>query len=124
MRKKPGALSPISFSPVLAQSMDHDEHSVSASSFLCQSWSGQGWGLGEAPPTVRPRPHILTARTVGLVGQQGTAQALPLGLCPASFRGPWLTCLVPGGSCEAESGGWPRPWPRERWLPRGHCFFQ
>uniref|UniRef100_G1DG22 E3 ubiquitin-protein ligase n=1 Tax=Capra hircus TaxID=9925 RepID=G1DG22_CAPHI len=26
-RKKPGALSPISFSPVLAQSMDHDEHS-------------------------------------------------------------------------------------------------
>uniref|UniRef100_A0A452DZ38 E3 ubiquitin-protein ligase n=1 Tax=Capra hircus TaxID=9925 RepID=A0A452DZ38_CAPHI len=27
VRKKPGALSPISFSPVLAQSMDHDEHS-------------------------------------------------------------------------------------------------
>ena len=83
-----------------------------------------GWGLGEAPPTVRPRPHVPTARTVGLVGQQGTAQALPLGLCPASFRGPWLTCLVPGGSCEAEWGGRPRPWPRERRLPRGHCFFQ
>lgn len=28
VRKKPGALSPVSFSPVLAQSMDHDEHSV------------------------------------------------------------------------------------------------
>ncbi|XP_012997328.1 E3 ubiquitin-protein ligase MGRN1 isoform X3 [Cavia porcellus] len=27
VRKKPGALSPISFSPVLAQSMDHEEHS-------------------------------------------------------------------------------------------------
>ncbi|XP_053707466.1 E3 ubiquitin-protein ligase MGRN1b isoform X4 [Synchiropus splendidus] len=30
VRKKPGALSPVSFSPVLAQTMDHDEHSVSA----------------------------------------------------------------------------------------------
>lgn len=29
VRKKPGALSPVSFSPVLAQTMDHDEHSVS-----------------------------------------------------------------------------------------------
>lgn len=29
VRKKPGALSPVSFSPVLAQSVDHDEHSVS-----------------------------------------------------------------------------------------------
>ncbi|XP_043819969.1 E3 ubiquitin-protein ligase MGRN1 isoform X2 [Dromiciops gliroides] len=29
VRKKPGALSPVSFSPVLAQSMDHDEHSNS-----------------------------------------------------------------------------------------------
>lgn len=28
VRKKPGALSPVSFSPVLAQTMDHDEHSV------------------------------------------------------------------------------------------------
>ncbi|XP_068885552.1 E3 ubiquitin-protein ligase MGRN1 isoform X3 [Aphelocoma coerulescens] len=27
VRKKPGALSPVSFSPVLAQSVDHDEHS-------------------------------------------------------------------------------------------------
>ncbi|KAK3511727.1 hypothetical protein QTP70_020736 [Hemibagrus guttatus] len=27
VRKKPGTLSPVSFSPVLAQSMDHDEHS-------------------------------------------------------------------------------------------------
>lgn len=34
VRKKPGALSPVSFSPVLAQSVDHDEHSVSASSVL------------------------------------------------------------------------------------------
>ncbi|XP_037766140.1 E3 ubiquitin-protein ligase MGRN1 isoform X5 [Chelonia mydas] len=29
VRKKPGALSPVSFSPVLAQTMDHDEHSSS-----------------------------------------------------------------------------------------------
>uniref|UniRef100_A0A8C3V433 E3 ubiquitin-protein ligase n=1 Tax=Catharus ustulatus TaxID=91951 RepID=A0A8C3V433_CATUS len=29
VRKKPGALSPVSFSPVLAQSVDHDEHSNS-----------------------------------------------------------------------------------------------
>ncbi|XP_068885555.1 E3 ubiquitin-protein ligase MGRN1 isoform X6 [Aphelocoma coerulescens] len=29
VRKKPGALSPVSFSPVLAQSVDHDEHSSS-----------------------------------------------------------------------------------------------
>ncbi|MGH0118787.1 UNVERIFIED_CONTAM: hypothetical protein FKN15_062249 [Acipenser sinensis] len=28
VRKKPGVLSPVSFSPVLAQTMDHDEHSV------------------------------------------------------------------------------------------------
>ncbi|CAL8273514.1 unnamed protein product [Lota lota] len=31
VRKKPGALSPVSFSPVLAQTMDHDEHSGSDS---------------------------------------------------------------------------------------------
>lgn len=31
VRKKPGTLSPVSFSPVLAQSMDHDEHSSSDS---------------------------------------------------------------------------------------------
>nr|XP_045730773.1 E3 ubiquitin-protein ligase MGRN1 isoform X3 [Mirounga angustirostris] len=31
VRKKPGALSPVSFSPVLAQNMDHDEHSSSDS---------------------------------------------------------------------------------------------
>uniref|UniRef100_A0A4W6DSC6 E3 ubiquitin-protein ligase n=1 Tax=Lates calcarifer TaxID=8187 RepID=A0A4W6DSC6_LATCA len=30
VRKKPGALSPVSFSPVLAQTMDHDEHSVNS----------------------------------------------------------------------------------------------
>lgn len=29
VRKKPGALSPLSFSPVLAQSLDREEHSVS-----------------------------------------------------------------------------------------------
>ncbi|KAL4624532.1 putative E3 ubiquitin-protein ligase MGRN1 isoform X1 [Arapaima gigas] len=29
VRKKPGAISPVSFSPVLAQTMDHDEHSNS-----------------------------------------------------------------------------------------------
>ncbi|XP_072415544.1 E3 ubiquitin-protein ligase MGRN1-like isoform X2 [Chiloscyllium punctatum] len=29
VRKKPGALSPVSFSPVLAQTMDHDDHSTS-----------------------------------------------------------------------------------------------
>ncbi|XP_028841235.1 E3 ubiquitin-protein ligase MGRN1b isoform X1 [Denticeps clupeoides] len=31
VRKKPGTLSPVSFSPVLAQTMDHDEHSSSDS---------------------------------------------------------------------------------------------
>uniref|UniRef100_A0A2K5F3R9 E3 ubiquitin-protein ligase n=2 Tax=Aotus nancymaae TaxID=37293 RepID=A0A2K5F3R9_AOTNA len=31
VRKKPGALSPVSFSPVLAQSLEHDEHSSSDS---------------------------------------------------------------------------------------------
>uniref|UniRef100_A0A2I3G404 E3 ubiquitin-protein ligase n=1 Tax=Nomascus leucogenys TaxID=61853 RepID=A0A2I3G404_NOMLE len=31
VRKKPGALSPVSFSPVLAQSLEHDEHSNSDS---------------------------------------------------------------------------------------------
>uniref|UniRef100_W5LEL4 E3 ubiquitin-protein ligase n=1 Tax=Astyanax mexicanus TaxID=7994 RepID=W5LEL4_ASTMX len=31
VRKKPGTLSPVSFSPVLAQSMDHEEHSSSDS---------------------------------------------------------------------------------------------
>uniref|UniRef100_A0A2K6EJ79 E3 ubiquitin-protein ligase n=1 Tax=Propithecus coquereli TaxID=379532 RepID=A0A2K6EJ79_PROCO len=31
VRKKPGALSPVSFSPVLAQSLDHEEHSSSDS---------------------------------------------------------------------------------------------
>lgn len=39
----------MSFSPVLAQSMDHDEHSVSASFFLCWA-AGRGRGLGEAGP--------------------------------------------------------------------------
>lgn len=37
VRKKPGALSPVSFSPVLAQSVDHDEHSVSTSQPRAQS---------------------------------------------------------------------------------------
>ncbi|XP_072560861.1 E3 ubiquitin-protein ligase MGRN1b isoform X2 [Paramormyrops kingsleyae] len=30
VKKKPGSLSPVSFSPVLAQSMEHDDHSVGA----------------------------------------------------------------------------------------------
>lgn len=37
VRKKPGALSPISFSPVLAQTLDHDEHSVSSPGHPCPS---------------------------------------------------------------------------------------
>uniref|UniRef100_A0A673Y0X4 E3 ubiquitin-protein ligase n=1 Tax=Salmo trutta TaxID=8032 RepID=A0A673Y0X4_SALTR len=36
VRKKPGPLSPVSFSPVLAQTMDHDEHSVRSLS-VCAS---------------------------------------------------------------------------------------
>ncbi|XP_030877728.1 E3 ubiquitin-protein ligase MGRN1-like [Leptonychotes weddellii] len=50
VRKKPGALSPVSFSPVLAQNMDHDEHSVSAF-FFCVGGCGaeRGGGLEEAP---------------------------------------------------------------------------
>lgn len=39
VRKKPGALSPVSFSPVLAQTMDHDEHSVRYTFFTsCASY--------------------------------------------------------------------------------------
>lgn len=50
VRKKPGALSPVSFSPVLAQSMDHDEHSVSASFFCAVGWRPENRGfLQEAP---------------------------------------------------------------------------
>jgi hypothetical protein len=48
VRKKPGALSPISFSPVLAQSVDHDEHSVSASSCFSCLAAGQAWPPQEA----------------------------------------------------------------------------
>lgn len=47
VRKKPGALSPVSFSPVLAQSVDHDEHSVSithrlvhTTCVLLSAWTG------------------------------------------------------------------------------------
>lgn len=47
VRKKPGALSPVSFSPVLAQSVDHDEHSVSithrpvhTTCVLLSAWAG------------------------------------------------------------------------------------
>lgn len=46
VRKKPGALSPVSFSPVLAQSVDHDEHSVSTSQPHVQSL-GTGLSLSE-----------------------------------------------------------------------------
>uniref|UniRef100_A0A669BC73 E3 ubiquitin-protein ligase n=1 Tax=Oreochromis niloticus TaxID=8128 RepID=A0A669BC73_ORENI len=52
VRKKPGALSPVSFSPVLAQTMDHDEHSVSYS-FLtsCGSYLT---GTDSVPPGFEP----------------------------------------------------------------------
>lgn len=42
VRKKPGALSPVSFSPVLAQSLEHDEHSVSAASCLRDGRAREG----------------------------------------------------------------------------------
>ena len=52
VRKKPGALSPVSFSPVLAQSVDHDEHSVSTSQPCVQSL---GAGLSLSGQLVRAR---------------------------------------------------------------------
>lgn len=52
VRKKPGALSPVSFSPVLAQSVDHDEHSVSTSQPCVQSL-GAGLSLSRQLVFVR-----------------------------------------------------------------------
>lgn len=40
VRKKPGALSPLSFSPVLAQTLDREDHSVSQASHRAPH---QGW---------------------------------------------------------------------------------
>uniref|UniRef100_A0AAX7UMX5 E3 ubiquitin-protein ligase n=1 Tax=Astatotilapia calliptera TaxID=8154 RepID=A0AAX7UMX5_ASTCA len=55
VRKKPGALSPVSFSPVLAQTMDHDEHSVRYT-FLtsCASYLTALTGTDSVPPGFEP----------------------------------------------------------------------
>ncbi|KAF6125771.1 mahogunin ring finger 1 [Phyllostomus discolor] len=86
VRKKPGALSPVSFSPVLAQSMDHDEHSVSASS----SCTG-GMGVG------RGRTWRSPCHCAGPVRRPDTAgPALMLGLYLAP-RGARLVRWLGGG---------------------------
>lgn len=79
VRKKPGALSPVSFSPVLAQSMDHDEHSVSASFFFVEGCAAEsGGGLQEAPdhlqrPSGVQMPSGLTFVLVASGSQWGLA---------------------------------------------------
>ncbi|XP_029803790.1 E3 ubiquitin-protein ligase MGRN1 [Suricata suricatta] len=57
VRKKPGALSPVSFSPVLAQSMDHDEHSVSAFFFCVGGCAGERGGVWTKPPPACRAPQ-------------------------------------------------------------------
>uniref|UniRef100_U3JNR2 E3 ubiquitin-protein ligase n=1 Tax=Ficedula albicollis TaxID=59894 RepID=U3JNR2_FICAL len=52
VRKKPGALSPVSFSPVLAQSVDHDEHSHPFKPFKVSSVS---------LPSRKPRREVRTS---------------------------------------------------------------
>lgn len=70
VRKKPGALSPVSFSPVLAQSVDHDEHSVSITHrpvhTACCSQPGQAacaqlaWPLGPSGELGPSLPGLVT----------------------------------------------------------------
>lgn len=64
VRKKPGALSPVSFSPVLAQSVDHDEHSVSNPLPSTQNL-GAGLSLG------RQRARAQVAWPAGPSGELG-----------------------------------------------------
>lgn len=66
VRKKPGALSPVSFSPVLAQSVDHDEHSVSNSLQPFTQNLDAGLSLGR---------QLLCAQV-----------AWPVDLCPSDLR--------------------------------------
>nr|XP_008120623.1 PREDICTED: E3 ubiquitin-protein ligase MGRN1 isoform X2 [Anolis carolinensis] len=54
VRKKPGALSPLSFSPVLAQTLDHDEHSVSKG-----PWWGRASSWGSLMLLVGAEPSHL-----------------------------------------------------------------
>lgn len=82
---------------------------------LCRGWRGRGW-RGRGGAWKKPRPLKGPALTfgqrvlpVGLVGQQGVTQALPLGPCPASSQGPWLTCLVPGAAVRLSGGVGPGP---------------
>ncbi|XP_038836461.1 probable E3 ubiquitin-protein ligase MGRN1 isoform X2 [Salvelinus namaycush] len=59
VRKKPGPLSPVSFSPVLAQTMDHDEHSSSDSvppGFEPISLLEALNGLHSVSPSIPPAP--------------------------------------------------------------------
>nr|XP_005887881.1 PREDICTED: E3 ubiquitin-protein ligase MGRN1 isoform X2 [Bos mutus] len=83
VRKKPGALSPISFSPVLAQSMDHDEHS-SADSIppgyepisLLEALNG----LRAVPPAVPPA--VPTAPLYEEITYSGVSDGLSQASCP------------------------------------------
>uniref|UniRef100_A0A452DYQ5 E3 ubiquitin-protein ligase n=1 Tax=Capra hircus TaxID=9925 RepID=A0A452DYQ5_CAPHI len=83
VRKKPGALSPISFSPVLAQSMDHDEHS-SADGIppgyepisLLEALNG----LRAVPPAVPPAAP--TAPLYEEITYSGVSDGLSQASCP------------------------------------------
>lgn len=60
-------------------------------------------GVREAPPSRSGREAPGGARAAA------AAQALPPGAVPCQLGVSLATCLVPGGSGEAEFGGRPRP---------------
>ncbi|XP_006874952.1 PREDICTED: E3 ubiquitin-protein ligase MGRN1 isoform X3 [Chrysochloris asiatica] len=65
VRKKPGALSPVSFSPVLAQSVDHDEHSVILTASRQAMSPSHCWRHSTAYelPPLPSLPHLCTRRS-------------------------------------------------------------
>ncbi|XP_067089711.1 E3 ubiquitin-protein ligase MGRN1b isoform X2 [Osmerus mordax] len=80
VRKKPGALSPVSFSPVLAQSMDHDEHSSSDSvppGFEPISLLEALNGLSSVSPTIPSVPLYDDINFSGVMGGDGRQPGSP-----------------------------------------------
>ncbi|XP_025130500.1 E3 ubiquitin-protein ligase MGRN1 isoform X2 [Bubalus kerabau] len=83
VRKKPGALSPISFSPVLAQSMDHDEHSSADSippGYEPVSLLEALNGLRAVPPAIPPA--VPTAPLYEEITYSGVSDGLSQASCP------------------------------------------
>uniref|UniRef100_UPI0037E9494A E3 ubiquitin-protein ligase MGRN1b isoform X1 n=1 Tax=Semicossyphus pulcher TaxID=241346 RepID=UPI0037E9494A len=77
VRKKPGALSPVSFSPVLAQTMDHDEHSGTDSvppGFEPISLLEALNGLRSVSPAIPSAPLYDDINFSGGVGGDGSRQ--------------------------------------------------